>query len=445
MRLALVSSLVALGAAATFAQQPDKPDAPRAAATEKSAARLYEEAAGYRRMKYGELEREGFHFNENIEAQVAGEQRAVAARNAELLKSRPELSATDRFHLGLLQDLAGQPDQAIATLRALTRGQSLTSEQSRKARFVVATALAKRGSPAEAEAAGAEFLGATSTAQPRRLQLETAIAGSYRRQGQRDKAIVHAREAFDAAKLIYANSADIDAASRDEMFYRAGQFLAETLHELNRTGEAIAALQEVRRLSVSFPSADLYRRATLILGRIVPAVGYMTKRDDPLFGSGARRAPEIEVRDWIDQKPTTLAAERGRVVLLDFWATWCAPCQAALPAMSDWQRRFKARGLTIIALTQYHDETVDGRPVKTKREQEALRSFRRANRLPFGVAAAESLTTAARYNVTAIPAAVLIDRRGVVRYLNVGSNDDDLKELEQMIVKLLDEPAGAGN
>jgi thiol-disulfide isomerase/thioredoxin len=170
----------------------------------------------------------------------------------------------------------------------------------------------------------------------------------------------------------------------------------------------------------------------------------MTRLDDPLFDikAGARVAPEIEVKDWIDQKPTTLAQERGRVVLLDFWATWCVPCQAALPSMSEWQKKYKDRGLTIIAFTQYRDETADGHAVKTKAEHDALREFRRANRLPFGIAAAESVETAAHYNVTSIPAAVLIDRRGVVRYLGVGSNDDDLKELEQMIVKLLDEPTG---
>ncbi|HEX8163162.1 MAG TPA: TlpA disulfide reductase family protein [Pyrinomonadaceae bacterium] len=445
LRLALVACLVAPCVPASLAQRGAADDRAGAAAAVKSAAQLYAEAAGYRRAKYEELEREGFRFNEKIEAQVNEEQRAVAARNAARLQARSELSAIDKFHLGLLQDLAGQPDQAVATLRALAREQSLTGAQARTARFVVASALAKRGDPAGAEEAGAEFLGASAAEPASRFQLETAIAASYRKRGERERAVAHAREAFDAAKSIYANSADLDAASRDEMFYRAAQFLSETLHELNRTGEAIAALQELRRLSVSFPSADLYRRASLILGRIVPAVGYMTKPDDPLFGPGARPAPEIEVKDWIDQKPTTLAQERGRVVLLDFWATWCAPCQAALPAMSDWQRRFKDRGLTIIAFTQYHDEIVNGRPVMTKRERENLRGFRRSMRLPFGVAAAESLTTAARYNVTSLPAAVLIDRRGVVRYLNVGSNDDDLKELEQMIETLLDEPAGGGD
>jgi hypothetical protein len=109
--------------------------------------------------------------------------------------------------------------------------------------------------------------------------------------------------------------------------------------------------------------------------------------------------------------------------------------------MRDWQRRFRDRGLSIVAFTHY--ETLEnGRPKKNAREHDALKNFRRARRLPFGFAVADSNATSARYNVTTIPTAVLIDRRGRVRYLNVGSNEDDLKELEHMIGRLLDEPAG---
>lgn len=412
---------------------------------DKSAAQLYNEAAGYTRRKYEELEREGFRYEPKLAAEVEAQQRALAARNAAQLAARASLTTQDKFYLGQLQSLAGDSARSVETMRAFLRDEPrATREQQQMARFVVALETARKGAFDDAEAALAEYL--ASDAPPsyeKRYSLELNLARSLRERRQRERAVEHARAAFEAAKAFYA-SASLDAATRDEIFYRAGQFLAETLHELNRTGEAIAALQELRRLSVSFPSADLYRRATLILGRIVPAVGYMSAPDDPLFAANAHAAPEIEVKDWIDQKPTTLAAERGRVVLLDFWATWCAPCQAALPSMSEWQKKYKDRGFTVIALTQYHDEMRDGRPVKTKAEYENLRNFRRASRLPFGVAAAESLATFARYNVTSIPAAVLIDRRGVVRYLGVGSNDDDLKEIEQMIVKLLDEPAAGG-
>jgi thiol-disulfide isomerase/thioredoxin len=443
-RALILAALVAVCAPANVAQQRAGASIAPASSGEKSAAQLYEEAAEYTRKKYAELEREGFRYEPKLAAEVEGEQRAVAARNAAALAARASLTPGDKFYLGQLQSLAGDSARAVETMRAFLRETpDATREQQQVARFVVALQLAKEGTLAEeSEAALAAYL--ANDAPPsyeRRYSLETQFARSLRERGLRERSIEHARAALEAAKQLNANGA-LDAATRDEMFYRAGQTLAETLNELNRAGEAIAALQELRRLSISFPSADLYRRSTLLLGRIVPAVGYMTKPDDPLFDAraGARNAPEIEVKDWIDQKPTTLAAERGRVVLLDFWATWCAPCQAALPWMGEWQKKYKDRGLTIIAFTQYHDETVNGRAVKTREEYDALRSFRRANHLPFGVAAADTLTTAARYNVTSIPVAILIDRRGVVRYLSVGSNEDDLKEIEQMIVKLLDEP-----
>ncbi|MCA1556549.1 MAG: TlpA family protein disulfide reductase, partial [Acidobacteria bacterium] len=186
--------------------------------------------------------------------------------------------------------------------------------------------------------------------------------------------------------------------------------------------------------------ADLYRRATLLLGRIVPAVAYVSKPDDPLFRieTGARLAPEIAVADWIEQKAATLSSLRGRVVLLDFWALWCTPCHAALPHIAEWQEKYEKRGLSVVALTEYRN-TVNGRPHRTAQEVGELRRFRRASRLPFGFAVADTPETAGAYGVQTIPVAVLIDRRGVVRFLNVGANETDIEELHQMIVRLLDE------
>ncbi|MGH3563798.1 MAG: TlpA family protein disulfide reductase, partial [Mycobacterium sp.] len=64
-------------------------------------------------------------------------------------------------------------------------------------------------------------------------------------------------------------------------------------------------------------------------------------------------APEIEVADWVLGQPTTLAEQRGRVVLLEFWASWCRPCLAMFPVLRDLHSRHAERGLTIIALTRY--------------------------------------------------------------------------------------------
>jgi thiol-disulfide isomerase/thioredoxin len=232
----------------------------------------------------------------------------------------------------------------------------------------------------------------------------------------------------------------LDTATRDAVFYRTLSFISDAALDLKRTDEAIAALQELRRLSLSFPSADLYRRATVLMNRIVPAVAYVSKPDDPLFRTeaGARLAPEIEVADWIEQKPATLASLRGRVVLLDFWALWCTPCHAALPHIAEWQEKYKERGLSVVALTEYRN-AVNGKRVRTPQEHGELSRFKRASRLPFGFAVADTTATADAYGVTTIPVAVLIDRRGVVRFLNVGANENDIAELHDMIVRLLDE------
>lgn len=458
LRLAalLAASLVALPAVPATAQQSVAAETAGGASAreerERTAASLYEDAARYTRRKYEELERDGYGYSAKLAAEVEAEARALAARHADELGRRAGLTAEDKFHLGRLQSLAGRSARAVETMRALLLDGSQPGARpgwERAARFVVAYELARTDALDAAEAALADYLAApppssssSSSSLPpppahaERFKLEMELARAGRARMQIARAAEHARAAFEAARLWHA-AGGLDAATRDEIFYRAAQSLSDALLELKKTDQAVAVLQEVRRLAVVFPSADLHRRATVLFGRIVPAVGLLARPDDPSL----RSAPEIEVRDWVDQRPTTLAQERGRVVLLDFWATWCVPCHAALPHMREWQRRFKDRGLTVIAFTQY-TTTEGGRPVRNKREQDALRDFRRARRLPFGFAVADTNATAALYNVSTIPAAVLIDRRGRVRYLNVGANDDDLKELEHMIERLLDEPAG---
>ena len=411
-----------------------------------SVAALYAEAEGYARKKYEAFEREGLGYDEKLVAQVEREQRMLAARYAAEVAARGALDALEVFHLGQLYNVAEDSERAVHTMRRFLAGNpraALAEQQA--ALYVIALQTAKSAPADEAEAALAEYLKvAPPAAHEARYRVESALAATYRARKQPEQAITHARAAFAAVKELHA-AKPLDAATRDAVFYRMLSFIHDAALDLKRTDEAIAALQELRRFSVSFPSADLYRRATVLLGRIVPAVAYVSRPDDPLFragaGGGARLAPEIEVKDWIDQKPATLASLRGRVVLLDFWALWCTPCHAALPHIAEWQEKYEKRGLSVVALTEYRN-TVNGRRVRTPQEVGELRNFKRGARLPFGFAVADTTATADAYGVTTIPVAVLIDRRGVVRFLNVGAHDQDIEELHQMIVRLLDEKDG---
>lgn len=436
----------------TFAQSTASNALPAgAAATPPERARevaaLYAEAEGYARKKYEAFEREGLGYDQKLVEEVEREQRALAARYAAEVtarESRTPLSAREIFDLGQLYNVADDGEHASATMfRFLAEHtQSASGQEKQTARYVIALQTAKKGALVDAETALADYLTvAAPAAHEQRYRVESALAASYRARKQPEGAIAHARAAFAAVKGLHAEK-PLDAATRDAVFYRTLSFISDAALDLKRTDESIAALQELRRLSISFPSADLYRRATVLLGRIVPAVAYVSKLDDPLFrvgdGGGARPAPEITVADWIEQKPATLRSLRGRVVLLDFWALWCTPCHAALPHIGEWQEKYEQRGLSVVALTEYRN-TVNGRPRRTAQEFEELRRFKRASRLPFGFAVADTTETAAAYGVTTIPVAVLIDRRGVVRFLNVGANESDIEELHGMIVRLLDE------
>jgi cytochrome c biogenesis protein CcmG/thiol:disulfide interchange protein DsbE len=63
----------------------------------------------------------------------------------------------------------------------------------------------------------------------------------------------------------------------------------------------------------------------------------------------------VFVRPTLDGGRVDLAALRGKVVLLDFWATWCAPCQTEMPTFANWQRQYAAQGLQVVGVSMDDD------------------------------------------------------------------------------------------
>lgn len=117
----------------------------------------------------------------------------------------------------------------------------------------------------------------------------------------------------------------------------------------------------------------------------------------------------------------------GRVVLLDFWASWCAPCKASFPSYSVLQQELGARGLTIIAVS------VD----KQKGPyDEFLKKFAPA----FTTLRDGSQRLAAEARVPGMPTCYLIDRHGVLRLVHSGFHGEaSVRELREQIIKLLEE------
>ncbi|HKA89209.1 MAG TPA: TlpA disulfide reductase family protein [Haliangiales bacterium] len=129
-------------------------------------------------------------------------------------------------------------------------------------------------------------------------------------------------------------------------------------------------------------------------------------------------APEIALARIDGGPAATLSSLRGRVVIVDFWATWCMPCRKSMPALERLYRARRAAGLEIMSVN------VEGPPAAGR-----ARAFAASLDPPvtFPLYADDGRTGAA-YRVDVIPHLVLVDKRGRIRAVEIGPPSADLDE-----------------
>jgi thiol-disulfide isomerase/thioredoxin len=129
--------------------------------------------------------------------------------------------------------------------------------------------------------------------------------------------------------------------------------------------------------------------------------------------------------------PASIGAMRGRVVLLDFWATWCAPCRVAIPKLDAMQARYGAQGLTVLGVS-----TEDAGDVALFAQRMVMR---------YGVGVDKHAQTTRTYGVGSLPTLVVIDKRGVVRDVAIGFDPGADERLDATVRSLLAEPPPPAN
>lgn len=133
-------------------------------------------------------------------------------------------------------------------------------------------------------------------------------------------------------------------------------------------------------------------------------------------------APEIVIKGWINSAPLSLLSLRGRVVLLEFWATWCRQCAEVIPLLKRLRDEYAAQGLVIITLTR-HYLAYPGMDAEQEKELQLIRNYVEQHGIEFPVGVADDEQTQEEYGAGGLPALVLIDRQGIVRY-SFGSGED---------------------
>lgn len=165
--------------------------------------------------------------------------------------------------------------------------------------------------------------------------------------------------------------------------------------------------------------AHARRRGALVLALTallaLPALAFAVDVGEP--------PPEINLPD-LNGKKVSLAALRGKVVVVDFWASWCAPCKEEMPVLEALYKRYKDKGLVVIGVS------VDNDLANAKK-------FVSGVKVSFPIVHDAGHAVADKFKPPRMPTSYVIDKAGKVRFVHAGFRSGDGKKLEEEIAKLL--------
>jgi thiol-disulfide isomerase/thioredoxin len=138
----------------------------------------------------------------------------------------------------------------------------------------------------------------------------------------------------------------------------------------------------------------------------------------------SQTAPQFTLPNLKTQAPTPLKQFADKVVYLDFWASWCAPCKKSFPALNALHQKLKTQGFEVLAVNLDEDKAL-------------AEKFLQDVPVDFTVLHDAKGEWSDQYVVETMPTSFIIDKNGVVQKIHHGFVSDDIKEIEAKITELL--------
>jgi len=164
-------------------------------------------------------------------------------------------------------------------------------------------------------------------------------------------------------------------------------------------------------------------RITLRLGALLAGAALAVPQVAAAVEAG-QQAPQFALASLSGEGKVSLTAHRGKVVYVDFWASWCAPCLKAVPALDKLRAEFPASDFQVIA-------------INLDRDLEQARKFLADHPVGYPSATDPAGALPQMFGLETMPTSYLIDRQGVVRYVHRGYRAGDEVEIRKRIRELL--------
>lgn len=137
------------------------------------------------------------------------------------------------------------------------------------------------------------------------------------------------------------------------------------------------------------------------------------------------KAPNFTLKS-MGGKNLKLSEYRGQVVMMNFWASWCAPCRQEMPLLEDLYKKYKGLGFTLLGVNVEED---------SRKASTLLRSIK----VSFPILFDNKNKVSKMYKVSAMPTTIIIDRDGNMRYLHLGYKPGYERDYQKQIRTLLRE------